>query len=94
MSIECVERGQLLAELRTRYSSLLNKVPRQIKSIHEEVLAQRALDRRLTEELMRFKSTIGVLTGYVLRYIHSSSHCIQTNCKLKIFSEMQWIDNY
>jgi hypothetical protein len=33
-----------------------------IFSLHEEVIAQRALDRRLTEELMRFKSTIGILT--------------------------------
>ena len=63
VSVECIERGELLAELRSCYSNLLNKVPRQIKSIHEEVLAQRALDRRLTEELMRFKSTIGILTG-------------------------------
>lgn len=31
-------------------------------SLHEEVMAQRALDRRLTEELMRFKGTIGILT--------------------------------
>ena len=33
-----------------------------IYSLHEEVMAQRALDRRLTEELMRFKSTISILT--------------------------------
>ncbi len=31
-------------------------------SLHEEVLAQRALDRRLTEELTRFKSSITLLT--------------------------------
>ncbi|KAL4218861.1 Axonemal dynein light chain domain-containing protein 1 [Mactra antiquata] len=62
-SIECVERGELLADLRSKYSNLLNKVPQQIKSLHEEVMAQRALDRRLTEELMRFKSTISVLTS-------------------------------
>lgn len=30
-SIECVERGELLADLRSKYSSLLNKVPQQIK---------------------------------------------------------------
>ena len=30
-SIECVERGQLLADLRDKYSSLLNRVPQQIK---------------------------------------------------------------
>ncbi|XP_012942468.1 axonemal dynein light chain domain-containing protein 1 isoform X2 [Aplysia californica] len=62
-SIECVERGELLAELRNKYSDLLNKVPQQIMSLHEEVMAQRALDRRLTDELMRFKGTIGVLTS-------------------------------
>ena len=34
-------------------------------SLHDEVIAQRALDRRLTEELMHFKSTIAYLTQYV-----------------------------
>eukprot|EP00794_Sanderia_malayensis_P016078 gene16078-17701_t len=62
VSIECVERGELLAELRKRYAKLLDKIPRQVKSLHEEVLAQRALDRRLTEELTRFKSSISLLT--------------------------------
>lgn len=62
-SVECVERGELLADLRLKYKELLNKVPLQIKSLHEEVMAQRALDRRLTEELMRFKSTISILTS-------------------------------
>ncbi|ELU17826.1 hypothetical protein CAPTEDRAFT_221957 [Capitella teleta] len=63
VSIECVERGELLSMLRDKYSELFSKVPAQIKGLHEEVLAQRALDRRLTEELMRFKSTISVLTS-------------------------------
>ncbi|XP_065068274.1 axonemal dynein light chain domain-containing protein 1-like isoform X3 [Rhopilema esculentum] len=62
VSIECVERGELLADLRKRYASLLDKVPRHVKSLHEEVLAQRALDRRLTEELTRFKTSITLLT--------------------------------
>lgn len=61
-SVECLERGELLSEIRTRYNTLINKIPRQIKGLHEEVLAQRALDRRLTEELMRFKTTISMLT--------------------------------
>lgn len=34
-------------------------------SLHEEVLAQRALDRRLTEELTRFKTSITLLTRLV-----------------------------
>lgn len=30
-SVDCVERGELLADLRLKYSDLLNKVPQQIK---------------------------------------------------------------
>ena len=62
VAIECKERGEVLARLRERYANLLSRVPRQIKSLHEEVIAQRALDRRLTDELMQFKSTISHLT--------------------------------
>lgn len=65
-SIECVERGQLLSKLRQRYADLLNRIPRQIKSLHAEVMAQRSLDRRLTDELMRFKGSIGNLTSELI----------------------------
>ncbi|XP_071947240.1 axonemal dynein light chain domain-containing protein 1-like isoform X2 [Antedon mediterranea] len=62
VTVECAERGELLSELRQRYCTLLDKVPRQVKSLHQEVMAQRALDRRLTEELFRFKTSISDLT--------------------------------
>lgn len=62
VSIGCVERGQLLAKLRYKYAELINRIPRQIKSLHAEVMAQRSLDRRLTEELTKFKSSITYLT--------------------------------
>ena len=35
----------------------------QVKGLHDEVMAQRALDRRLTEELVRFKRAISSLTA-------------------------------
>ena len=31
VSVHCVERGELLADLRRRYSNLLDRVPRQVK---------------------------------------------------------------
>ena len=31
VSVHCVERGELLAELRKRYANLLDRVPRQVK---------------------------------------------------------------
>jgi hypothetical protein len=34
-------------------------------SLHEELIAQRALDRRLAEQLIQFKSTVGTLMLYV-----------------------------
>ncbi|XP_060796644.1 axonemal dynein light chain domain-containing protein 1, partial [Neoarius graeffei] len=61
VSVECRERGQLLAKLRHRYVSLLDRIPRQLISLHTETLAQRALDRRLTEEIICFKHSISQL---------------------------------
>ncbi|XP_071402949.1 axonemal dynein light chain domain-containing protein 1 [Centroberyx affinis] len=58
VSVGCAERGQLLARLRQRYQSLLERIPRRLKALHTEALAQRALDRRLTEEILRFKSSV------------------------------------
>ncbi|KAM6962492.1 axonemal dynein light chain domain-containing protein 1 [Aplochiton taeniatus] len=58
VSVSCVERGQLLAKVRQRYVSLLDRVPRYLKGLHTETLAQRALDRRLTEEIIRFKGSV------------------------------------
>ncbi|XP_073499361.1 axonemal dynein light chain domain-containing protein 1 [Phyllobates terribilis] len=62
VSVECAERGELLAKLRQRYVMLLNKIPRQVLSLYNDLLAQRALDRSLTEEIIYFKNSIGELT--------------------------------
>ncbi|KAJ7993229.1 hypothetical protein DPEC_G00270280 [Dallia pectoralis] len=61
VSVMCAERGQLLAKLRQRYVSLLDRIPRQLKGLHTETLAQRALDRRLTEEIVCFRHSIAQL---------------------------------
>uniref|UniRef100_A0A3B4ZKJ1 Axonemal dynein light chain domain containing 1 n=1 Tax=Stegastes partitus TaxID=144197 RepID=A0A3B4ZKJ1_9TELE len=65
VSVGCAERGQLLAKLRQRYQSLLDRIPRRLKALHTEVVAQRALDRRLTEEIHRIKTSIQQLSTYV-----------------------------
>ncbi|XP_014870700.1 axonemal dynein light chain domain-containing protein 1 isoform X1 [Poecilia latipinna] len=58
VTVGCAERGQLLAKLRQRYQSLLERIPRRLTSLHAEVVAQRALDRRLIEEIYHIKTTI------------------------------------
>ncbi|KAM4740059.1 axonemal dynein light chain domain-containing protein 1 [Anableps anableps] len=58
VTVGCAERGQLLAKLRLRYQSLLDRIPRRLRSLHAEVVAQRTLDRRLIEEIYRIKASI------------------------------------
>uniref|UniRef100_A0AAQ5X0P1 Axonemal dynein light chain domain containing 1 n=1 Tax=Amphiprion ocellaris TaxID=80972 RepID=A0AAQ5X0P1_AMPOC len=62
VSVGCAERGQLLAKLRQRYQSLLDRIPHRLKALHTEAVAQRALDRRLTEEIHRIKTSIQQLS--------------------------------
>uniref|UniRef100_A0A8B9QFE8 Axonemal dynein light chain domain-containing protein 1 n=1 Tax=Apteryx owenii TaxID=8824 RepID=A0A8B9QFE8_APTOW len=69
VSVDCVERGQLLSKLRQRYVSLLERIPQQMKTLYREMMAQRLLDRHITEELFYFKESVAQLTGelYELR---------------------------
>ncbi|KAM4629858.1 axonemal dynein light chain domain-containing protein 1 [Polymixia lowei] len=58
VTVQCAERGQLLAKLRQGYVSLLDRIPRKLKGLHTETLALRALNRRLAEEITCFKTSI------------------------------------
>ncbi|NWI13009.1 AXDN1 protein, partial [Crypturellus soui] len=62
VSVDCAERGQLLSKLRQRYVSLLERIPHQMKIFYREMMAQRLLDRHITEELFYFKESIAQLT--------------------------------
>ncbi|NWJ04134.1 AXDN1 protein, partial [Crypturellus undulatus] len=62
VSVDCAERGQLLSKLRQRYVRLLERIPHQMKIFYREMMAQRLLDRHITEELFYFKESIAQLT--------------------------------
>ncbi|KAI4899063.1 hypothetical protein NFI96_031205 [Prochilodus magdalenae] len=74
VSVECTERGQLLAKLRQRYVALLDRIPRQLKGLHTETLAQRALDRRLMEEIICFKRSIAQLNEELTKMREHDEH--------------------
>uniref|UniRef100_A0AAR2LZX9 Axonemal dynein light chain domain containing 1 n=1 Tax=Pygocentrus nattereri TaxID=42514 RepID=A0AAR2LZX9_PYGNA len=74
VSVECAERGQLLAKLRRRYVALLDRVPRQLKGLHTETLAQRALNRRLTEEVICFRHSITQLNEELSKMRECDEH--------------------
>uniref|UniRef100_H9GHC1 Axonemal dynein light chain domain containing 1 n=1 Tax=Anolis carolinensis TaxID=28377 RepID=H9GHC1_ANOCA len=60
VSVDCAERGELLS--RQRYVELLERIPRQMKNLYKEMMAQRVMDKHITDELFNFKETIGQLT--------------------------------
>ncbi|NXL41582.1 AXDN1 protein, partial [Podilymbus podiceps] len=63
VSVECAERGQLLSKLRQRYVGLLERIPEQMKNLYKKMMAQRLVDRHITEELLYFKESIGQLAS-------------------------------
>nr|XP_009489131.1 PREDICTED: axonemal dynein light chain domain-containing protein 1 [Pelecanus crispus] len=63
VSVDCMERGQLLSKLRQRYVGLLERIPEQMKTLYKKMMAQRLVDRHITEELLYFKESVGRLAS-------------------------------
>ncbi|KAI9363349.1 hypothetical protein DFJ73DRAFT_788970 [Zopfochytrium polystomum] len=58
VTVNMIERGEVLAEIRKRYGYMFTKIPKHVKHLHTELVAQRKLNRRLSEELVRAKETV------------------------------------
>ncbi|KAM9542407.1 LOW QUALITY PROTEIN: axonemal dynein light chain domain-containing protein 1 [Guaruba guarouba] len=63
VSVDCVERGQLLSKLRQRYVSLLERNPEQMKALCKKMMSQQLINRHITEELLYFKESVGQLSN-------------------------------
>ncbi|XP_063200137.1 axonemal dynein light chain domain-containing protein 1 [Chroicocephalus ridibundus] len=63
VSVDCMERGQLLSKLRQRYVGLMERVPEQMKTLYKNMMAQRVVNRHITEELLYFKESVGQLAS-------------------------------
>ncbi|KAM6343148.1 axonemal dynein light chain domain-containing protein 1 [Alca torda] len=63
VSVDCMERGQLLSKLRQRYVGLMERVPEQMKTLYKNMMAQRVINRHITEELLYFKESIEQLAS-------------------------------
>eukprot|EP00842_Homolaphlyctis_polyrhiza_P006814 jgi/Hompol1/721/HPOL_005391-RA len=61
VTVNMIERGEVIAEIRRRYANMFLKIPKHIKNLHTELVAQRKLNRRLSEELVRSKETVADL---------------------------------
>ncbi|NWI24722.1 AXDN1 protein, partial [Sula dactylatra] len=63
VSVDCMERGQLLSKLRQRYVDLLERIPEEMKTLYKKMMAQQLVDRHITEELLYFKESVGQLAS-------------------------------
>ncbi|NWH49481.1 AXDN1 protein, partial [Fregata magnificens] len=63
VSVDCMERGQLLSKLRQRYVGLLERIPEQMKTLYKKMMAQQLVNRHITEELLYFKESVGQLVS-------------------------------
>ncbi|KFV09672.1 Axonemal dynein light chain domain-containing protein 1, partial [Pterocles gutturalis] len=63
VSVDCMERGQLLSKLRQRYVGLLERLPELMKALYKKMMAQQLVNKHITEELLYFKESVGRLTS-------------------------------
>ncbi|RKO84325.1 hypothetical protein BDK51DRAFT_37820, partial [Blyttiomyces helicus] len=61
VTVNMIERGEVIAEIRKRYANMFSKIPKHVRHLHTELVAQRKLNRRLSEELLRSKETVADL---------------------------------
>ncbi|XP_078263760.1 axonemal dynein light chain domain-containing protein 1 isoform X2 [Rhinoraja longicauda] len=63
ISVDCAERGELLAKVRERYVNLLDYIPRYLTNMHNEITMQRLLDKELILELFLFQNSVEKLNS-------------------------------
>ncbi|XP_043555508.1 axonemal dynein light chain domain-containing protein 1 isoform X1 [Chiloscyllium plagiosum] len=63
ISVDCAERGELLAKIRERYVNLLDYIPRHLNNMHNEIMMQRVLDKQLIVELFVFQNAVEKLNS-------------------------------
>nr|XP_021515891.1 axonemal dynein light chain domain-containing protein 1 [Meriones unguiculatus] len=62
VSVDCVDRGELLSKIRDKYVQLLDQIARQMIDFYKDLVTQRMMDQRILEELYNFKKVIEELT--------------------------------
>ncbi|KAM9002146.1 axonemal dynein light chain domain-containing protein 1 isoform 7-T7 [Sarcophilus harrisii] len=69
ISVECSDRGELLANIRQRYVNLLDKIAQQMIDFYKDMVAQRIMDKRIIEELYNFKKVVEELSRSLIKTI-------------------------
>ncbi|XP_031241528.1 axonemal dynein light chain domain-containing protein 1 [Mastomys coucha] len=62
VSVDCVDRGELLSRIREKYVQMLDHIARQMIEFYKDLVTQRMMDQRILQELYNFKNVIEELT--------------------------------
>ncbi|KAI9188024.1 hypothetical protein H9P43_002415 [Blastocladiella emersonii ATCC 22665] len=61
VTLHMIERGEILGELRKRYANMFAQIPRVVKGVYSELCAERVINRRLSNELLRTRDAMRTL---------------------------------
>ncbi|XP_060685549.1 axonemal dynein light chain domain-containing protein 1-like [Hemiscyllium ocellatum] len=91
ISVDCAERGELLAKIRERYVNLLDYIPRHLNNMHNEIMMQRVLDKQLIVELFVFQNAVEKLNRtenewkrMLEQAINTKQQCTKTKKRLAL----------
>ncbi|XP_028615681.1 axonemal dynein light chain domain-containing protein 1 [Grammomys surdaster] len=62
VSVDCIDRGELLSRIREKYVQMLDHIARQMIEFYKDLVTQRLMDQRILQELYNFKNVIEELT--------------------------------
>ncbi|XP_029416061.1 axonemal dynein light chain domain-containing protein 1 [Nannospalax galili] len=62
VSVDCVDRGELLSKIREKYVQMLDQITQQMIDFYKDLVTQRMMDQRILEELYNFKNVIEKMT--------------------------------
>ncbi|KNE58417.1 hypothetical protein AMAG_03990 [Allomyces macrogynus ATCC 38327] len=65
VTLHMVERGEILGDLRTRYANMFTQIPKTVKNVYSDLVAQRAINKRLAAEILRTRDAMRVLADHL-----------------------------
>lgn len=63
MSAQMAETGQLVSEIRARYSNLFWRIPKAVSDIYQQLQAREAISNRMAAELFKIRDELTCLAG-------------------------------
>ncbi|KAJ1514612.1 Axonemal dynein light chain domain-containing protein 1, partial [Coelomomyces lativittatus] len=79
VTMNLLERGELLMEIRQRYLNMFQQIPKIVESTYANYVAQCYINKKLRKELTRIRDELSDLTSLLVAYKDLSEKLVQDN---------------